>query len=241
MACAKKCELCKVDFSVPKAREKTAKFCSRECSDKAPKKHHSTRCRECGKQFRIKKSQSERNKVWGSMCSPECRTAVRKRFSLGASNPNFKGRNFDQDGYKIYTPQASLSLGLGKIKVHHAVAFQSLGIKKLPSGMHIHHRDCDITNNEPWNLAMLTASNHKWLHKQFGSATLNAYMRGKVTLSELSSWCDDPVRAESILLPSVLDQGALIKHLRDKGIDMEIGKALSIKPIRVEFVEESNA
>lgn len=68
---------------------------------------------------------------------------------------------------------------------------------------HVHHRDCDKLNNTKENLVVLSKSNHRWLHAQFGSATLWAFCKGKVTLQDLVSWTDNKELAEKLLPLSV--------------------------------------
>ncbi|WP_198474996.1 HNH endonuclease [Aquamicrobium zhengzhouense] len=149
-------------------------------------------------------------------CSYACSSAMRSVYFAGVGNPNYRGRNTDTDGYRIYVPGASgIDLGFRKsIKMHHAVAFIELGITSLPKATHVHHRDCDALNNDAENLALFTEWDHKWLHKQFGVAPLIAFMRGNVDLMTLSRWSDDPPRAEFLLKQNVVDQG---RELREMG------------------------
>lgn len=94
------------------------------------------------------------------------------------------------------------------MKLHQAVCCEILGVQRIGNGLHVHHRDCDIMNNDPKNLAVLGASDHKWLHKQYGVATLWAFMKGKVGLEELISWSDDRSRAKRLLEIDVTMQNA---------------------------------
>lgn len=54
-------------------------------------------------------------------------------------------------------------------------------------------------NNDPENLAVLTISDHKWLHKQFGVAVLWAFCRGRIESETLVAWSDDRERAKRLL------------------------------------------
>lgn len=226
----KTCGTCGVAFRVPNSRVKTAKYCSKACSDAAPRKKNTVFCAECGVEFPLKKSQAERNKVWGSFCGSECNSRFRERMTLGAGNPNYRGRGYDSDGYKMYIPH-----GKGVLKKHHHVAFRTLGIKKLPKGGHVHHRDCDMMNNEPENLQLISASDHKWLHKEFGSSVLWAMTRNKIDIETLSEWSSDPIRARHLLENNVLRQREVYKALQ--GDEENILQVLSIKPVRVTFQE----
>lgn len=213
------CIYCDTEFSVPDSRINTAKFCSRTCSDSAPRTSNKTYCSECGSMFALKKSQVERNKAWGNFCSKECNSSFRKRATLGEGNPNFRGRNYDHDGYKKFVPH-----GKGSLKLHHYVAFENLGINKLPRGGHIHHKDCDILNNSPRNLQLISLSDHRWIHKEFGSATLWAFEKGKIAIEDIVSWSSDRIKANYILMNDVVTQGEILKSM---GISDE-NKALSM-------------
>lgn len=111
----------------------------------------------------------------------------------------------------------------------------AVGLKEFPKGMHVHHRDCDVTNNEKSNLAFMTCSDHKWLHKQFGAAALKAVASGALDTQIAASWSDDPIRAEILLRADVSLQGVLMSHLRSQGVEPDIGLVAAIKPIRVTF------
>jgi hypothetical protein len=161
----------------------------------------------------MKPSQLKRYpRTLGVFCSHACIAAGKRVGYAGERNPNYKGKNTDSDGYRMYVPSASHAHGGKGMKLHQAVCCEVLGIEKMPRGVHIHHRDCDITNNTPENLVVLGVSDHKWLHKQFGVAVLWAYCRGKVALDDLLAWSDDPARAKRLLPLNVVAQAADWKH-----------------------------
>ena len=83
------------------------------------------------------------------------------------------------------------------------VACRMLDIGQIPKGFHIHHRNCMETDNRPWNLALLTSSDHSWLHGQYGRATLRAFGDGEASYYTLVTWSDDPVRAGRLLLANL--------------------------------------
>ena len=66
----KKCQYCNNDFDVYKGRESVAKFCSTSCAYKyrsiKPKSEKVCKCAECGKEFKVTKSQL------GKFCSFKC-------------------------------------------------------------------------------------------------------------------------------------------------------------------------
>lgn len=195
MKCEIKCEICNVLFSVPHWRKETAKFCSLKCAHEALKGDLNTKCSECGRLYHIKESQKKKYKRSnGYFCSLNCMAENRRIFYKGENNPNYKGKERDYDGYLV-----SNLPRFGRIKLHHGVTFETLEINKIPKGFQIHHRDCNINNNAPENLALLTDSDHRWLHKQFGNATLWAYIHNKVKLPDLIEWAIDEDRAKRLL------------------------------------------
>lgn len=232
----KECAHCGVSFSVPHFRKDVAKFCSRTCSEKHPRQHNMVRCRECGKEFARKASHAKKN-AWGNFCGMECLSIAKRRMYAGEGNPNFKGRNFDADGYRLYVPTASDHQYGRNIKLHHKVTFDIMGISEIPKGMHVHHRNCNVLDNSPKNLQLMTASDHKWLHKQYGVATLAAIQSGKVSAIEASTWSDDQIRAEILLMSDLQFQSTMYHYLKEKfGACPEIGSLSALKPIRAEFV-----
>jgi hypothetical protein len=225
------CKECGKSFTVGKSRSETAKFCSRYCSDNHPRIKNISNCVNCGKPFPIKKSQSDRS-GW-NCCSEYCRKSHRSKSYSGINNPNYKGKNVDHDGYRLFIPEAK---GV-RVKLHRHNAAIALGLNRVPIGFHVHHRDCNILNNEPENLALMTVSDHNWLHKQFGNATLWAFMNNKVSINELKSWSDNPDRAEKLLITDVYSQGMSIIS-GEKHFAMDVHQSIaSLYPVRAEFIE----
>ena len=204
------CEVCNRPFEAATYRQFTAVTCSVECRSARQLKPPNATCACCGVAFRQKPSQATRYaRNLGAFCSVACLARFKSTAYFQERNPNWKGKNVDHDGYKIYVPAGPRATGARAIKLHQFVVFETLGISALLPGTHIHHRDCDILNNQPDNLAVLTISDHKWLHKQFGNATLWAYTKGRVTADELATWSDSPQRASRLLPISVLTQKEL--------------------------------
>jgi hypothetical protein len=185
--------------------------------------------------FHRKASWEKKNSVMGNFCSIKCLSETKARICIGDANGNYRHRLYDADGYKIETPKASLGIGFGKIKSHHAAAFEILGIKKLPLGTHIHHRNCDPLDNRPENLQLILASDHKWLHKQFGSAGLMSAMNGTIEIEEISRWSDEPDRAYWLLIQDLNFQANVIRHIKDTTQVTDLGRVLAMKPIRPVF------
>lgn len=83
MAVFKVCLICESGFSVINAREHSAKYCSRKCSDQAKVSEANTDCSNCGKSFHMKNSQKKRYKrSLGYFCSVECSAVFKSRAYL---------------------------------------------------------------------------------------------------------------------------------------------------------------
>lgn len=128
------------------------------------------------------------------------------------------------------------------MKEHQYVAMLAAGLDEIPSGMHVHHKDCNALNNSEDNLIILTISDHKWIHQQVGIATLRGIQAGKIDAMFVAALTDDPQRASSILLGNCRSQGVLWKYLEGTGIDF--AESTCLKPLRnvtFEQVEELGA
>ena len=204
------CKTCEKEFSVSFAR-RAAKYCSAQCRQDGLKAKPNTVCSTCGKEFHIKKSQKIRYKrTLGYFCSNVCFAKAKSSAYLGSENPNYRGVQKNHDGYFIDTNNALRRNGVLETTVHRAVACEKLGVIKIGKSIHVHHRDCDILNNMPSNIAVLTVSDHKWLHKNFGNTVLWAFQNKLISLEQLKSWSREPAKAEKLLTTSV-----------EKGIDNE--------------------
>jgi len=198
-----KCKVCQKEESVNPSRAEKYKYCSRECMGKDHQKEHNVTCTECGKTFRQRPDRLKRKRTLGFFCSHECQGKYKKKVYKGEGNPNYKAIYKDSDGYPLqYIPQ------IGRVKEHIYVTLQTLGINKLPEGYHVHHLDCNVFNNSPENLAVLSISDHIWLHKQFGNATLWAFANKKVTYEQLIEWSNDKEKCKLLLL-NLLNQKQL--------------------------------
>lgn len=51
-----------------------------------------------------------------------------------------------------------------RVPEHQVVACQMLDTTELPRGLHVHHIDEDVTNNDPSNLAVVTNAGHRRIH-----------------------------------------------------------------------------
>lgn len=91
---------------------------------------------------------------------------------------------------------------------HQRVACRVLKIDKIPKGFSIHHRDVDKTNNSPKNLAVLSNSDHRWLHSQAGSVGLKLFAHGAIDVKVLSKYSTDPEKFERLINLSIVNQNA---------------------------------
>jgi hypothetical protein len=205
-----KCITCGKAHRVSPKRAITYKCCSLKCYSQYKKSLTvlNATCTQCSKPFHLKESQIKRyNRTMGIFCSMSCSTSYKKNHYLGINNPNYRGAQLDSDGYRIHHYPK-----VGRMKEHHHVAFKILNIKTVPKGYCIHHRDCNIYNNTPENLVLLNGSDHRWLHKQFGNATLWAHSTGKVTTEELIIWSNNPIKSKKLLDLNILHQSGVIKQ-----------------------------
>ena len=194
------CVVCgKIEFVCP-SRFIVYKTCSIICKSKSKKKEkiNNAICNFCGKEFWIRNSGLKKNKH--SYCSQKCSAENKRTIYLGKNNPNFRNAKFDSDGY-------GLSCFNGKkMKNHIGIAYQELKISSIPKNFHVHHRDGNKNNNVPNNLSILHISDHVWLHKQFGSALIWAYINNKIDLAAILAWVVDKKKAEFLLTLSLEKQ-----------------------------------
>ena len=184
------CIVCNKEYKRFGKQILTAKTCSKKCLGELIKAKPNTKCTQCGKDFHLKESTKRRYKRnQGYFCSTECVANFRPQVTR------------DSGGYKLdYLPK------IGRIKLHHKVTFEILGIEKIPANHCVHHRDCNVDNNTPENLVLLINSEHRWLHKQFGSATLWAFINEKIKLETLLQWTNDIEKAKRLLPLNLLEQ-----------------------------------
>lgn len=200
------CMICNKEQEVFPCRAKQYKTCSKECRGKYSSnlydKNAENTCLNCGKGFNLKPSHKERR----TYCSKICQATHYSTRYRGIKNPNYKNALTDSDGYKIVECKTK-----GCVKEHIHVATTILNVDKIPKGYHVHHRDCDILNNNPDNLAILSISDHKWLHKNFGNTVLWAHYYGKISTATLSEWSRETDRAEKLLETKLINQIGVFK------------------------------
>lgn len=207
------CKTCSKEFEVPHWRKEKAKYCSIPCQRQSLRAKPNSTCDHCGKEFHMKESRKKKHfRTLGLFCSIECVNAAKVIKYRGENNPNYKGITQTQDGYYLAAPSN------GYLKEHQRVTFETLGINMIPKGHQIHHRDCIKTNNSPSNLALLTNSDHRWLHKNFGNYPLKNYVNKKVSLEimllsvpeELKIKATDLLNANLLMQREVFKFGELL-------------------------------
>jgi hypothetical protein len=84
----------------------------------------------------------------------------------GETHHNFKGDLFcDPEGYVlVLRPKWYTNRVANHVYQHSVVMCDLLGMSGIPAGMHVHHIDGVKTNNDPSNLALVTASGHRRIH-----------------------------------------------------------------------------
>lgn len=197
------CLICGKKELVSLARSKKYKTCSRACMGKRASSTLSQNitktCPICNKNFRVKNSSARRRQY----CSKICQATGYKTRYLGTDNPNYRPDHKDAGYDYVYR--------VGKIALHKQVVLDYFDIKKIPSGLFIHHRDCDKRNNTPENLVLLSSSDHSWMHRQFGSAILWAYLNKKINKDQLVCWSSNKGKASSLLDLNITNQSAVLK------------------------------
>ncbi|AXH72162.1 MAG: putative intron-encoded HNH endonuclease [Siphoviridae sp. ctdc_1] len=204
MLLEKICPVCEKHFAVPHWRS-DAKTCSRDCRQQTLKAVKDTKCDTCGKMFHVKRSQKIRySRTLGYFCSNTCLAKCKETAYSGDKNPNHKAATADADGYLIWQRSSITDERIKEKKLHRAVACETLQVIKIGEDLHVHHRDCDILNNAPVNLSIMTVSDHRWIHKNVGNAVMWAISKGFISTSEVSKWSSDPERCEKLLNQSVV-------------------------------------
>ena len=192
------CKICNKEQKISPSREKSYITCSKECYSIYKKRNtpNNCICTNCNKEFHLKPSAIKRyNRNMGIFCSMRCSSEYKKLYYKGDVNPNYRGKQYDNDGYRInHYPK------VGRMKEHHFVTFNTLNITKLPKGYCVHHKDCNIYNNAPENLSLISNSDHRWIHKQFGNATLWAFENNKITFDQLVEWSNNKEKCKLLLL-----------------------------------------
>lgn len=200
----KYCLVCGEEYKAAGKQAELRRTCSRACLSKYKQAEAETKCTQCEKMFHMKEHQRKRYKrTQGYFCSKVCSNLYKRSSYQGEANPNNKYKTDYGNGYCLSHSK------YGKIAIHKLLTLEFLELEQIPEGYVIHHRDCNKSNNNLDNLVLITNSDHCWLHKNFGNASLKAYCEGLVDLPTLSSWCKDSSKAEALLPLNLISQKQL--------------------------------
>lgn len=190
----KTCELCGKTFYVLRCREKTARYCSKECSAIGRKsKDFNCTCSICGKKFHVKPSRKKnRGKKLGIYCSKECLNKAKEilykgegnhQYGLkGNLNSSFKGdvirkKNNKLTDIMVFCPTHPFCNENGRVKEHRLIVEENYflfdskyfteidGKMYLLKSIEVHHIDGNHFNNDITNLMPCTKSEHRKFHK----------------------------------------------------------------------------
>jgi len=164
----KQCERCGLDFH---ASKKSARFCSKRCSNRRPGTAQEIRsCAFCGNDFAFTQYPSTLTRHnRGLFCSLSCS----RKYRIGPLNHTWRGgRCNNADGRTlIYAPDhPDARQGRGRyIYEYRLVAEQLIG-RPLRRDEVVHHINGIHTDNRPDNLMVMTPSEHKKLHQKQDNA-----------------------------------------------------------------------
>lgn len=201
MSIEKVCLICGKSFKVIPSRDKTAKYCSRTCSDKSRIKENNCKCGFCGKEFHLKPIRIKRvSEKFGNYCSRQCKdNAFGPKFT-GEQNHQYglKGklnatfidkdlikRNHDLKEILVYKPEHPYCSKAGRVLLHRLAVeenhklfdikyFEKINnIIVLKKKYLVHHKDNDHSNNNIENLQIVTRSEHGIIHNKQKSILRN--------------------------------------------------------------------
>ena len=202
----KVCEFCGKEFYVIKSREKTAHYCSKECSNKARKALPNCQCDVCGKEFHRKPSHISKEPSLGNFCSVACLNKAKSTAYKGAGNHQYglKGPlnasfiqgntvtyNHKLKEIKVYCPNHPHANKAGRVCQHRLVVEQNYqrfnpeffevidGIIVLKKDVQVHHLDGNHENNTIENLYPCYISEHIHIHNKNREIIRDS--KGKIT------------------------------------------------------------
>lgn len=97
------------------------------------------------------------------MCNIEYFTDT-NRFGNETYYAKFNGIVFYKKGSYYYSLKSNIYPK--GTQLHHAVYMLYYGLDSIPNNFHVHHVDCNKSNNDPLNLQLVTPEEHNVLHNQ---------------------------------------------------------------------------
>lgn len=185
------CKICGKEFEVPEHRKK-AKYCCKECANKALHGELNCVCEICGKHFHLKPSQIKRYKH--HTCSRECMNKLKSilykgegnhQYGLiGDKNASFKGeeilkKNNGLIDIFVYDPTHPHANRNGRVTKHRLIVEQNYqlfdskyfetidGRIVLKRSSQVHHIDFNHNNNSIENLIPVTRKEHTEIHNKY--------------------------------------------------------------------------
>lgn len=194
MMLKKVCEFCGKEFEYPHWRKNTAKYCCRECADKAKQSTDlNCTCPTCGKQFHVKPYHLKKyGHSFGNYCSRKCLDIARQGLMKGSKNHQYglKGElnasfagevtlawNHNLLERMVYVPEHPFANKIGRVREHRLIVEQHHqlfddkyftiidGKYYLKPRISVHHLDENHNNNDISNLIPCTISEHHKYHK----------------------------------------------------------------------------
>lgn len=195
----KYCKKCGKEISKPYNDYNKRCYCCRSCFEYD---FANTTCVVYWKPFYVRPDTLKKwTKIWFT-CSRECSNEIRKQYYLWNKNPNYKWKKYTRDWYSALW----LLPKIGSVKINNIVMQIVLWIPKTPKWYQIHHRDCDVNNNSPENLALLTINEHTYLHKMMWKIWLISYSKWLIDNNYINNIIDDWWKIISIIGKSFLTQ-----------------------------------
>lgn len=181
--------VCGKEFYVPHWRDKTAKYCSRECSDSTKPAKPNVICTHCGKPFHMKPYQQKKtNRRRGYFCSKKCHYEYMKKWFCGENNhqyglrgnlnPTFVNKDITYQNHKLTETMVYDPYRMERVARHRFVVelnhdkfddkffVYNNGSWALKKGYVVHHKDGNHSNDSLENLEILTKSEHSSYHNK---------------------------------------------------------------------------
>lgn len=194
MSIEKTCLMCGKKFNVIPARDKTAKYCSRICSDKSHIKENNCICGYCGKEFHLRPYRIKRvSEKFGNYCSRKCKDkSFGSKFTgeqnhqyglKGKLNATFVDRDLIKKNHNLietlkYYPEHPYCSKAGRVLKHRLIVEENYmlfdekyfekvnNIIVLKKKYKVHHKDNNHLNNNIDNLQIVTISEHSKIHNK---------------------------------------------------------------------------